>query len=835
MAYSVLEKFTTHSKEVLRKSNKLAFDLKHQKIEPEHILYALSQEKGSIASEILAKFKIYPERIILLVEKNPSLERAAKKPRLSALSKRAIQKAVLKANLNKHKYIGTEHLLAGLLETDSPKISELLKDLKVDRDALNRQIVATLKSTSKFPDLTDALGVLKDKNMPEEETPEIQQVVMTKAKSTQLEFYATNITDPAVQKQIDPVIGREDEIERLIQILSRRTKNNPVLLGDPGVGKTAIVEGLAKKILQGEVPDILLNKKIYTLDLTLLVAGTSFRGEFENRLKNVLHEIKKNPNIILFIDELHNIVGAGSATGSMDAANILKPALARGEIRCIGATTLEDYKKHIESDPALERRFQPILVHQPSVEKTVEILKGIRENYQNYHQVEISDEAIVLATTLSNRYIQEKFLPDKAIDLIDEAASSLKIAKGSDGFLKKIKTLERKLFLVREKKQQAVIAEDFNLAILYKARENEIQEKILTLRKQRSKSKKNLIGKIGKEDIIKVTAKMTGLPLQELIASEKGRLLNLEKLLSKKIIGQDEALKTLAEFIRRSRTGIASSQRPMGSFIFLGPSGVGKTETAKVLAENFFGSVDSLIRIDMSEFSESFNISKLIGAPAGYVGYKETSKLTDEVRKKPYSVVLFDEIEKAHSEVFNLLLQVLEDGHLTDATGKRVHFKNCVIIMTSNLASEKLGQQAAVGFGARDEKERLAAWQDFESLEKQVLKDLKERFKPEFLNRVDKIIVFKPLSLSSIIKIVQRQLEELNERLTEQGISLNIAAEALKFLAKISYQPEQGARAVRKTILELIENPIAEKILADIYKKGDEIKIRVEKNKLLFK
>lgn len=827
--FSVLEKFSTHSKDALQKAGKLGIDLKQQKIEPEHILYSLASEKGSIAAEILSKYKIYPERIILLVEKNPSVQNLTNRPTLSPLSKKLIQKAVIVANIHKHKYIGTEHLLSAILEINSEKVIHFLNNLRVDLPSLERQLKNVLKSTSKFPDLTDSIESYKHKETGDPHLGE-QQMVITKTKSSQLDFFATNLTNQQIQKNIDPVVGREDEIQRLIQILSRRTKNNPVLLGDPGVGKTAIVEGLAKKILLGDVPEILLNKKIYTLDLTLLVAGTSFRGEFENRLKNVLHELKKNPNVILFIDELHNIVGAGSATGSMDAANILKPALARGEIRCIGATTLEDFKKHIESDPALERRFQPILVAQPSLKKTIEILRGIRHNYQNYHQVEITDEAIEAATQLSHRYIQEKFLPDKAIDILDEAASSIKISKGSDAFLKKIQTLEKELALVREKKQNAVLAEDFNTALYYKSKETEITDKILALRQKRSQTKKTFIGKVTKEDIINTTAKMTGLPLQELLSSERSRLLNLEKLLAKEIIGQDHALKTVAEFIRRNRTGIGSTQRPIGSFIFLGPSGVGKTETAKVLAETFFGSADNLIRIDMSEFSESFNISKLIGAPAGYVGYKESSKLTDEVRKKPYSVVLFDEIEKAHSDIFNLLLQVLEDGHLTDATGKRIHFKNSIIIMTSNIASEKLNNTAAIGFETSDDQ----MWKDFDGLQNQILKDLKERFKPEFLNRLDKILVFKPLAISSIIKIVQKQFNDLSNRLSGQGYSIDFDAKLAKYIAKKSYQPQEGARAVRRTIQEQIENPIAEKIIAGDYKKGDKIKVSVENNKLKF-
>jgi len=825
----ILKKFTTRSKAALKKAGKLAADLRHKFIEPEHLLYALSQEKGSIASEILTKFKIFPERIILLVEKNPVQTDQNSKPRLSEEIKLSIRKAVLRANLNSHKYIGSEHLLAGILDAKPKILMEFLKKQNIDLDALYSQISSVLKSTSKFPDLTDSLQFYKEKDPSDFEEP--GRFTFSRKPGFSLELFATELTDPDLQKQIDPVIERETEIERLIQILSRRTKNNPMLIGDPGVGKTAIVEGLAKKIVLGEVPDILQNKKIYSLDMALLVAGTSFRGEFENRLKNVLQEIKKNQNIILFIDEIHNIVGAGSATGSMDAANILKPSLSRGEIRCIGATTLEDYKKHIETDPALDRRFQSIFIEQPTPEKTINILRGLRENYQNFHQVRISDEAITTAVNFSSRYIHEKFFPDKAIDLIDEASAAVKINKVTNGAMKEVKQLEKNLFDTIVKKQKAVACENFTEAIKRKNEEKKINEKIFQLKEKYAKSAKKYLAEVKKEDIIKITSSITKLPLEQLLAAEKNRLLNLEKILSEKIIGQENALKIISDFIRRTKSGIASADRPLVSFMFLGPTGVGKTMTAKILAETIFGSADNFIRIDMSEFQESFNISKLIGAPAGYVGYKDTTKLTDEVRKKPYSVILFDEIEKAHPDVFNLLLQVLEDGHLTDAGGRKAHFKNSIIIMTSNIGSEKLLQEQELGFGGQ--RKNAEKKHDFARLEDKIFKELKEFFRPEFLNRIDKLIVFNPLSFNSIIKIVKCQIDELNERLQEKGYYMQYDNELIKFLAKKSCSRQDGARAVRKIILEFVENRLAEEILSDKMKK--KIKVRAEKNKVVFK
>jgi len=821
---NIFQKFSTHSKKAIKNAFALALNLGHRAIHPYHILYGLSQQRGSVGAEILAKAKIDGLKIKQAVSQVMATHSKITQISFDANSKRLLEKAVLLASLNKHKYIGTEHLLAAAIEINDEKIIDLFWQNNVDIAEIKKQTETALNSSSKFSDLTGALG---DYN--EDEIFTKNDVGFNQPKV--LDFFAVNLTDNQIQKNIDPVIGREHEIDRLIQILSRRHKNNPILLGDPGVGKTAIVEGLAKKILHGEVPPVLSGKKIYTLDLSSVVAGTSFRGEFENRIRQIILEIKKDPDIILFIDEIHNLTGAGSATGSMDAANIFKPALARGEIRCIGATTLEDYKKHIESDPALERRFQPILVNQPTEEETVKILTGIKRNYEIFHQVKISPEAILAAAKLSERYLPDRFLPDKAIDLIDEAAAAAKIKQSANEQSQKIKELENQLQKITTQKIEKIKNEEFTAALTYKKQEEEISDQLKKLKENHLRTNQKNIFEITKADITKIVAKITGIPLQDLILEERKKLLNLEKSLVKKIIGQSEALKTIAESIRRSRTGITNTNRPIGSFIFLGPSGVGKTELAKVLAENIFGSPQALVRIDMSEFIESFNISKLIGAPAGYVGYKEGAKLTDAVKTRPYSVVLFDEIEKAHHQVFNLLLQILEDGHLTDGTGKVINFKNTIIIMTSNIGSQEFGQQAALGFQAKTNQEKETAKQSFEEAERQVLKRLRDKFPIEFLNRLDKIVVFKPLELTDIVKISNLQLKELEQRLDEQGLKIKIDPKVNRLIAKISYSPEVGARAVRKNISELVENEIAKKILLTANNKK-KITVEVKNNKV---
>ncbi len=783
-------------------------------VTPQHILYGLSQQKGSIAAQILTKANIDDFEIKKSISQHFLSKQTVTQVGIAPATKKVLEKSFLIANQSNHNYIGTEHLLASILDTPDGIVQAFFEQQSIDVEDIQRQIETILSSTSKFPDVTGSLGGVKNNNK-NDDLFGTSQHGMTQTHSNMLEAFATNLTNDVIQKDIDPVIGREIEIERLIQILSRRTKNNPLLLGDPGVGKTAIVEGLAKKIINGDIPEVLANKKIYTLDLSLVVAGTSFRGEFENRLKQIIAEVKKNPDIILFIDEIHNIIGVGSATGSMDAANILKPALARGEIRCIGATTTEEYKKYIESDPALERRFQTIFVDQPSVEKTISILKGVRENYETFHRVTISDEAIVAAAQLSERYITERFLPDKAIDLIDEAASATKIKNLENQDVKEVWGLEQQLKMISNKKQEAVQKERFGAALKYRDQEEAILIRLRDLQHTATEKNQVTLATINEKDIAQVVSRMTGIPLDDLILKEKNYLLNLEKKMSKHVVDQDEAIASVSEFIRRSRMGIADARRPIGSFIFLGPSGVGKTELAKVLAESVFGSRSALIKIDMSEFAESFNISKLIGAPAGYVGYKEGAKLTDAVKRRPYSVVLFDEIEKAHPQIFNIMLQILEEGYITDAIGKKINFKNTIIIMTSNLGSEYFTKHAALGFqtGAKDQHGVRA--RAFQEIQENVLKRLKDTFPPEFLSRIDKTVVFQPLGKDAIDKITRLQLAELKDRLAQQQVTLTIDPSVVRHVSTISYTPEVGARAIRKTIQDQIENKIAHKLLTD--------------------
>lgn len=820
---SLFDKFTTHSRNALKNAFGFAVSCGHRVLTPEHILYGLSLEKGSIAEQILSKVKISGPEIKKILAENLPLQPAAAQIGLTADVKKLLEKAFLIASTNQHQYVGTEHLLASILMLEDEILADFFKQKGVNLSDLRKQINIVLNSTSKFSELTGAAGDFGPDNFNQNSCPPFSQ---TKAGQSILEVFGLNLTDAAIQQNIDPVIGRQEEIFRLIQILCRRHKNNPLLLGEPGVGKTAIVEGLAKKIVAGDVPDVLIGKSIYLIDLSAVIAGTSFRGEFENRLKQILAEVKKNPNLILFIDEIHNLIGAGSAGGAMDAANILKPALSRGEIRCIGATTPEAYKKYIESDPALERRFQPINVFAPNVEKTEEILQGIKENYEIFHQVQISNEAIKAAAKLSDRYIADRFLPDKAIDLIDEAAAAVKIKTASSPELKEINNLENQLKEIQRQKQQSVNEEKFSAALKFRQREREILSRLKSLKESRLKEKQKNLPTITEIEIGQVVSKITGIPLNNLILEEKTRLLGLPDLLAEKIIGQTQALEAIAESIRRSRAGISSSRRPIGSFIFLGPSGVGKTESAKVLAEVIFGSDQALIRIDMSEFAESFNISKLIGAPAGYVGYKEGAKLTDAVRRRPYCVVLFDEIEKAHPQIFNLLLQILEDGNLTDATGRSVNFRNTVIIMTSNLGSESFNRQAGFGFEDKKEQEK-----NLSAIGDDAVKKLKDKFPPEFLSRIDQTIVFQPLDDQAIEKIAWLQLEELKDRLEKQDLKIAFDPAVAKYLAKISFKPETGARLVRKNIQELVEGKIANKIL-NAEKPAEKFLIKIKNNEI---
>jgi ATP-dependent Clp protease ATP-binding subunit ClpC len=824
---NIFEKLTLHSRNALKNAFALTSTLGHKSVTPFHILYGLSRQKGSIAAGILMKAKITEEDFRRLANATLPVRQTVTQIGLALNTKKIMEKSFLLASLNRHQYVGTQHLLASVLAVEDSLIKTLFTEKNIDSEEMKKQVEMILNSTSKFPDLVEGLDSLANNQAPGILNP----TTGFSAQKQFLELFAVNLTDSENQKRIDPLIGRTTEIERLIEILCRRQKNNPLLLGEAGVGKTAIVEGLAKKISLGQVPSVLKDKKIYSLDLSLIVAGTSFRGEFENRLKQIIHEVKKDPNIILFIDEIHNIIGAGSAAGSMDAANILKPALARGEIRCIGATTFNEYKKHIENDPALERRFQTIIIDQPNLEKTIEILRGIKSNYENFHQIKISDSAILASATLADRYLADRFLPDKAIDLLDEAGASLKIKNLATARGQEINDLQNRLKEITAKKQTDVINEKFDSALKYKNQEQEILVRLNEIKQKNQKNETKFFGTLTAKEVADVIAKTTGIPPADLVLEEKKQLLDLEKKLAKKIIGQTEAIGALAEFIRRSRTGITPPNRPIGSFIFLGPSGVGKTELAKVLAQAVFGQSQALVRIDMSEFAESFNVSKLIGAPAGYVGYKEGAKLTDAVKHRPYAVVLFDEIEKAHSQVFNLLLQILEDGRLTDGTGRTVNFKNTIIIMTSNLGSESFNQQAAIGFAANGKKN--ATEKSFAEIKDQVLKKLNEKFPPEFLSRIDKTLVFSPLDLKTLTAIARLQIEELANRLKPQKINLKSQSSVFKLIAQKSFYPQTGARAIRQTIQTEIENQIANLILKDKTKDRKNIELKTKNNTII--
>ena len=823
----ILERLSSRAKNALITSQRISEDLHHDHIGTEHLLYGIVEEKASFAAEILLKNKVTPETVKNeIIHMNQTHVSDKGQPKLSNNLREVIEKAAIIASRYQYQFIGTEHFLYGITDMDSDEAKGMLLGMKVSVTELRKNLLSIFENVSRFPDLLNV-----------DEQPELAMPTEKNSKTPALDYFTTDLSKKAHKGKIDPVIGRKSEIERLISILNRRTKNNPVLIGEPGVGKTAIVEGLALAISKQEVPDTLIDKKILTLDMALVVAGSMFRGEFEQRLKQVIDEVKDNANIILFIDELHTIVGAGATTGSLDAANILKPALARGEIRVIGATTLAEYKKHIEHDAALERRFQPILVEEPSMDESVEILLGLREHYERHHNVEITDDAIKAAVELSTRYITDRFLPDKALDLIDETAAYTKTLNTKTRSIRVVKKIESELRRLEEEKTKAVMLQDFTTALHLKTQEDK-------LKKQRAEYQKTFSRKgvgtpnmqITSEDIGRTVSNITKIPLTKLLKSESKKLIGLEKIMQARIVGQDDAIKIIASAIRRSRAGITSPKRPIASFLFLGPTGVGKTETAKVLAEEVFENKDALIRVDMSEFMERHNVARLIGAPAGYVGYEEGGRLTEEIRKKPYAVILFDEIEKAHPDVFNILLQILEEGELTDAAGKRVNFRNTLIIMTSNIGLSDLTKQAgSIGFSSSEDA-RSKAETEYDRVKERVLESLRQTMRPELLNRIDKSVVFRPLGIEEIKKIVLLELNNLVARIMKhQSISLSYDKDVLKFIADKSYDPAQGARLIRRNVQELIEDVVAEKIITGEVVEMSEAKIALENDKIQIK
>ena len=833
----ILERLSSRAKNALIMAQLASEELKHDHIGTEHLLYGVVSEKSSFAAEILTKTKMTPEIVkqeLILVNSNNTV--SSWKPVLSENLKSVIEKSAIIASQYGYQFIGTEHFLYGLLNVPQNKAKVILSKLGIDIAELQQNLSSVFENISKFPDMPQ--GSENQQGAPfEDQQTRVMSKMPDAKKGSVLEYFTTDLTKKASGGLIDPVVGRKQEIERLVSILNRRTKNNPILIGEAGVGKTAIVEGLALAITKREVPDSLLDKKILSLDLALIVAGSMFRGEFENRLKQIIDEVKNDKNIILFIDELHTMVGAGATTGSLDAANILKPALARGELRAIGATTLKEYKEHIEKDAALERRFQPILVEEPSKEETMAILQGLRPNYEKHHNVTITDEAIKSAVDLSSRYIQDRFLPDKAVDLIDETAAFLRSINSNSKLLRATKKIESDLAALEEEKTKAVLAQDFTTALHLRAQEEKLLKQKEALAKSLAVEEKTPTHTISSEDIAHTVSMMTKIPLHKLAKTDIGKLANLEKTLRAKIVGQDQAVEEISRAVRRSRAGITDPNRPLGSFIFLGPTGVGKTETAKALASEIFEDEDALIRVDMSELMERHNVARLIGAPAGYVGYGEGGRLTEAVRRKPYAVVLFDEIEKANPDVFNIFLQILEDGQLTDADGKKVNFRNTIIIMTSNLGMRELSNQAAkIGFADKEEQvdQKAKLEKEYERVKQGVMEELKKEFRPEFLNRIDKVIVFKPLGFEELKKITQLQISLLQKRLLEQAVQLKISTAVTKFISEKSFDPAQGARFVRKNIQELLEDPLAEKIISQKAMSGAIISADIKGDKISF-
>lgn len=806
----IFDRFSDSSRKVLVTAQKIAEEM-GSGIGSQHVLLALAVTPGSLSYDILTAYEVKVDRIRILLSLSGLRIRLPQG--LTPELRQVVEIAALKASSFGHREIEPEHLLFAMVSESRSTAYEIILRLGVNPGHIRAELEEQLDAIAAEPE-----EMLSQRSGRAEGGASVRsRDSRSRVRTPALDYFGADLTTLAREGKLDPVIGRENEIQRTIQILSRRTKNNPVLVGEPGVGKTAIAEGLAQRMVEGQVSDALKDKRIVSLDLALLVAGTSYRGQFEERIKKVLQEIQQVGNIILFIDEVHSLVGAGSAEGSMDAGNIMKPALSKGQIRMIGATTLDDYRKYIEKDAALERRMAKVIISEPSMEETVEILRGLRLKYEQHHQVTITDEAVEAAAQLSTRYIQDRFLPDKAIDLIDEAGAAKHLGRVDKN--PGVVALENKLEEIAGKKERAIDKQDFEMAAKLRDEEAATREKI-----SKFTQKTGTPDRITREDIAKVVAQWTGIPVTDLVKDERERLLNLEERLTTHIIGQAEAITSIASALRRSRSGLSNPNRPIGSFLFLGPTGVGKTELVKVLAKEVFGREDALIKIDMSEFMERHNVSRLTGAPPGYVGFEESGKLTEAVRNKPYSVVLFDEIEKAHPDTFNILLQIFEDGYLSDAKGRRVSFKNTIVVMTSNLGTAELSRVGAIGFKSRGEAAKTAE-KEYEEIKERLLSGLKEQFRPELLNRIDRIVVFRPLKPSDLREIVDIQIAELVARVQAEGITIKVTDPVKEILAKKGFDPEFGARPLRRTISELIEDPLSEKILSGEFKPGDTVKI----------
>lgn len=805
----MFNRFTERARKVILLAKEEAKRFNHDYIGTEHILLGLVREGEGVAAAVLASFGLSPDKIRLEVEKlvqpGPSTVVSGDLP-FTPKAKKVIELAMEEARALGHNYIGTEHLLLGLIREGEGIASQVLMNSGLELDKVREEVMNLLGS----------------------EVPGYEMGQKTShAKTPALDAFGRDLTKMAKDGKLDPVIGRKNEIERVIQILSRRTKNNPVLLGEAGVGKTAIVEGLAQKIVAGDIPEVLKDKRIIILDLALMVAGTKYRGQFEERIKAVMDEIKRSEDVMVFIDELHTLVGAGGAEGAIDASNILKPALSRGEIQCIGATTLNEYRKHIEKDAALERRFQTIMVEPPSVDETIEILKGLRDKYEAHHKVKFTDAALEAAAKLSDRYISGRYLPDKAIDLIDEAGSRARLSVMTAP--PDVKHIEDKVTALKQEKEETVKNQDFEKAAKLRDEERKLKEELAKTKREWKESKGKFEPKVDEEDIAVILSKWTGIPIVKLEEKEQDKFLKMEEALHKRVIGQDEAISAIAHAVRRSRAGIKDPRRPIGSFVFLGPTGVGKTLVGRALAEFMFGDEDAIIQVDMSEYMEKFNVSRLVGAPPGYVGYEEGGQLTEKVRRRPYSVVLLDEIEKAHPDVFNLLLQMLEEGRLTDSFGRKVDFKNTIIIMTSNIGAEMLKKQGSIGFKSQEEEAT------YKSMKERLLDEVKKTFKPEFLNRVDDIIVFRSLTKEELEHIVDLEIKDVESRLKDQNISIELTKEAKDFLVDKGFDKVFGARPLKRTIQRFLEDPLAEEIIKGTFKKGGRVKATAKADCLEFK
>ena len=811
-----LNHLTNNALESLKHADAIARSFGSAYVGTEHLLLGILAQEGSMGAKILEGAGITLDRARIALNLTPKavvLNAGAKG--LSETAKLTLKMAYDTAQEYGQEFCGTEHMLEALLSQKNARATMLLRAMNVNVDTLTNELDQFLSRQQYEEGSSDVESRRRAGRKP--------------SRKTALDFFGTDMTAEARAGKLDPVVGRDAQIRRVITILNRRTKNNPVLIGEPGVGKTAIVEGLAQRIVTEDVPDSLLDKRIIMLDLAGMIAGTKYRGEFEERLKKVMSELQSDKKNIVFIDELHLIVGAGAAEGAMDAGNILKPALARGKIQMIGATTTAEYTKHIEKDAALERRFQPIQVPETTPAETLGILKGLRKHYESFHGVTVSDEVLEDIVGLAKRYINDRFMPDKAIDLLDETSAHLRLDRGKTP--PEVRKLQKELKLVNTRIDEAVDGEDYERAAREKTRASQINEELAKLQAT-DKDTKRIV--VTSDDVAEVVARMTGVPVKKVIRSEAKYLLNLEKSLGKYVVGQEEAVQAVARAVRRNRSGIGAGTRPIGSFIFLGPTGVGKTELARVLAREFFGSDDALVKIDMSEFGEHHNVARLVGAPAGYVGYDDGGQLTDKIRRRPYSLVLFDEIEKAHPDTFNMLLQILEDGSLTDAKGRKIDFTNTIVIMTSNIGAEKLQKESAFGFRA----ERQSDLKDLDALHElnrdKVMDDLKKTMRPEFLNRIDKVIVFRALTRKDIYKIIDLQIDELNKRLQKRGMAVRLTPATKQYLLDHGYDAKNGVRPLRRLIQDTVEDHIATELLNEAYQKGDIISINAKKDELTY-